>query len=163
MQYAIENLMQTGKLVASITDRHYIQNLNLLSGASIGQHVRHIIEFYQCLQDGYPRGVIDYNKRNRSIRLETETDYTLTIITGIIGFLERASDKSLIMKLDDVFGQSILAHTSLYRELAYNLDHTIHHQAIIKIGMQELMPHYTFSENFGLAPSTRRYMENSKQ
>jgi hypothetical protein len=32
MQYAIENLMQIGKLVARITNQHYNQNLNLLSG-----------------------------------------------------------------------------------------------------------------------------------
>lgn len=159
MQYAIDNLMQLAKFVASITDWHYNQKLKLLSGASIGQHVRHIVEFYQCLQTGYHAGIIDYSARERSLELESDKAYAHQVIIQIISFLNNSSDKNLMLKLDDSLAENMLAQTSLNRELAYNLDHSIHHQAIIKMGMQELMPNYSFAPDFGLAPSTQRYLK----
>ena len=42
---------------------HYTKPSEILSKATIGQHVRHSIEMYQCLLLGYETGLIDYGKR----------------------------------------------------------------------------------------------------
>ena len=40
------------------------------------------------------------------------------------------------------------------RELVYNIEHTIHHLALIAIGFRAYFPHVSLSEHFGVASST---------
>ena len=47
--------------------------------------------------------------------------------------------------------------SSFERELLYCLDHAIHHQALIKIGLKELHLSHLVSPDFGVAYSTLRY------
>ena len=47
--------------------------------------------------------------------------------------------------------------TSVDRELLYCLDHAIHHQALIKIGLKELQIADLVGDDFGVAYSTLRY------
>ena len=46
-----ENLQEIKTLIASVKEEQYQYKSQLLSDATIGQHVRHILEFYlyQCL------------------------------------------------------------------------------------------------------------------
>jgi len=46
-----------------------------------------------------------------------------------------------------------------YRELAYNIEHVIHHMAIIKIALRQHFEEVTIPENFGIAPSTAKYLK----
>ena len=46
--------------------------------------------------------------------------------------------------------------TNYFRELLYNLEHSIHHQALIKIALYRI-PHIKIPETFGVAPSTLEY------
>jgi hypothetical protein len=68
-------------------------------------------------------------------------------------------DRVLQLEFDDESnsesGQVIT--TNLHRELAYNIEHAIHHMAIMKIGINEVAPYVRLEENFGVAPSTVRY------
>ena len=48
-------------------------------------------------------------------------------------------------------------YTSFDRELLYCLDHAIHHQALIKIGLKELQIADLVGDDFGVAYSTLRY------
>ena len=47
--------------------------------------------------------------------------------------------------------------TYVDRELLYCLDHAIHHQAFIKIGLKELQIADLVEDDFGVAYSTLRY------
>ncbi len=60
---AKENLMQLQKLMNSINDSDYTETIDILSGATIGQHIRHILEFYLLLISGTFSGTISYDKR----------------------------------------------------------------------------------------------------
>ena len=43
------------------------------------------------------------------------------------------------------------------RELIYNIEHAVHHMAIIKIGVREVAPYVTLPHDFGIAASTLRF------
>ncbi|MDC1012234.1 hypothetical protein OAQ04_03240 [Flavobacteriaceae bacterium] len=47
--------------------------------------------------------------------------------------------------------------SSFLRELAYCLDHRIHHQSLIKIGLTEQGLDHLIDENFGVAFFTQNY------
>ena len=52
-----------------------------LSGNTIGQHVRHIIEMFQCLEEAWQSGELDYEKRKRDRMIETDKEFA----TGLLG------------------------------------------------------------------------------
>ena len=53
-------------------------------------------------------------------------------------------------------------HTNYHREIAYNLEHTIHHMALIKVGICELSD-IRVPEGFGVATSTMKYRKECAQ
>ena len=44
----IENLRELKHVLLDLEDDAYATSFDLLSNASIGQHVRHVLEFYLC-------------------------------------------------------------------------------------------------------------------
>jgi hypothetical protein len=61
------------------------------------------------------------------------------------------------LQLSSKEASSEVISTSFERELVYCLDHAIHHQALIKIGLKELDCVDLVNGNFGVAYSTIRY------
>ena len=53
-------------------------------------------------------------------------------------------------------GETMTINTSLHRELQYNIEHAVHHLAIIKIGIKSLEDSFKLDDNFGIAASTIR-------
>ncbi len=49
--------------------------------------------------------------------------------------------------------------TNFYREMVYNIEHCIHHQALIKVALNEMEANHLINKNFGIAPSTIQYRE----
>ena len=137
----------------------YSMPLDLLFGATLGQHTRHFLEFYQCLvqQVSSGDGVIDYAKRVRDLRLESEPQFALSAIRELQGSLEGLDTNSTCqLACSEHFegSTSRTVETNLERELLYNIEHTIHHLAIIKIGLAAVAPQIDLPEHFGVAPST---------
>ncbi len=152
------NLGEIRNLLLSLEDVHFTFRFNCLSGASIGQHVRHILEFYQCLVK--TGNVICYDDRKRDTRIETDQAFALVVIDTILTELELIGDDRSILLRSNFSAEpydNVYLSTSLYRELAYALEHSIHHQALIKVGMTQLCQEDVLSDNFGLAPATFRY------
>lgn len=151
------NIAEIKEMLFHIDDMQFRCSLDSLSGASIGQHVRHILEFYQCLFE--KEDVICYDDRKRDGRIETDRIFALQTIAQILTKLQSVSaDRQLLLRgnysarCDDNHNLS----TSLYRELAYTLEHSIHHQALIKVGIMQLHAEHALSDNFGMAPATIR-------
>jgi len=57
---------------------------------------------------------------------------------------------------DDSSDKTIFIESNYYREIAYNLEHTIHHMALIRIGISEVSS-VLLSEDFGVASSTLKH------
>ena len=49
------------------------------------------------------------------------------------------------------------------RELVYNIEHAIHHMALIKIGIKEVAPQLQLPEGFGVANSTIRHKKQQEK
>jgi hypothetical protein len=88
-----------------------------------------------------------------------ETDKTAAI-NALKDLIKRISQPNKSMKLEAVFGNqnsdNIILESNFERELAYNLEHAIHHMALIRIGLNELTD-IVVSNSFGVAASTLKY------
>ncbi|MDN3676422.1 DinB family protein [Flavobacterium paronense] len=131
-----------------------------LSNATIGEHTRHIIEMFQCLENQYDLGVVNYDKRNRDYRIQTDTSFALKCIADIKKQLEKDNKKLLLEQMVDE--EELHIESNYFRELLYNLEHCIHHQALIKVAVLQL-EHLQIDANFGVARSTIEYRKQCAQ
>jgi hypothetical protein len=122
--------------------------------------VRHVIELFQCLDAGYPENSVNYEKRKRDIAIETDKELALQLLQDIFGKLDKP-DKELILhaSYDELTAEPISIPTNYFREVAYNLEHTIHHMALIRVGIKEVSD-ITLPEEFGVASSTVKHRKH---
>ena len=135
---------------------HYTRPSQILSRATIGQHVRHSIEMYQCMLSGYEVGTVDYGKRKRDIVIESSPEYAITCLKDILQGIDKTDKSITLYNNEDHFA------TTFKRELFYCDEHTIHHLALIRVGINEIGG-YQLSESFGVAPYTIKYRQSCAQ
>lgn len=75
-----DTFLQLRTIIHQLSDAEFIEKLELLNGSSIGQHVRHILEFYICLSDGIKTGEVDYDKRVRNLSIENNPYYAIRLL-----------------------------------------------------------------------------------
>lgn len=141
-------------------DASYANPCEALSNATIGQHSRHIIELYQCLLSGYPAGKINYDDRKRNPLYENDIAAAIAAVGEIVQNLEQP-DKQVQIS----FGTSenaVCIESNYYREVLYNLEHCIHHQALIKVALLTI-GNLNIDNGFGVAPSTLQYRQQCAQ
>ena len=131
-----------------------------LSNSTIGEHTRHIIEMFQCLENQYESGIVNYDKRNRDYQIQTNTDFALQCIAAIKNQLEKDNKTLVLQQIVD--GEELRIDSNYFRELLYNLEHCIHHQALIKVAVLQL-EHLQIDANFGVARSTIEYRKQCAQ
>lgn len=159
MQHQIETslkdiLEQLHKLLTQLSDEDYARPLSILSDSSIGQHTRHIIEFFQTLAGSYHTGVVNYDKRKRNKLLESDCTLARHEIDVINKSLSKEDKKILLVGSYSHDGdEESTVESSYYRELVYNLEHTVHHMAIIKIAIRNATVLHVPDE-FGVAAAT---------
>ena len=166
IHHNIKKLEEIKSLLLQFSEELYTAPRGILSEATIGQHFRHILEFYICLEKGSKTGIVSYDERERNVLLENDMEYVMKSIGKLIQFLSSLkNDCSLKMKANysDANEELTIIQTSLYRELAYALDHTVHHLAIVKIALSEEVESVHVDSNFGVAPSTIRYRDQCAQ
>ncbi|MGQ1948370.1 DinB family protein [Geofilum sp. OHC36d9] len=164
IETAKHNLNQLRILLEKLNSDDYSARPEVLSGASIGEHYRHILEFYLLLVSGSFTGVISYDRRERDGRIAQNTHFAIETINRIIAGINTLDLNSRILmeveaSTDEIMDNRIF--TSVGRELAYCIEHSIHHQAIIKIGLIATGRIQLVDEQFGVAYSTIRYRNNS--
>lgn len=160
--YCLENLTDLEKLVLQLSTEEFTRRSKLLSEASIGQHTRHILEFYLCLLTGVGRGVVNYDERNRDLLLENDRNHVINTIQNIkekIIFLEFDQPITLNGCFHKINDHVCSIPSSIHRELAYCLEHSIHHMAMIKVGLMEAGNTWQADPDFGYAPSTLKYQD----
>ncbi|MDB4835061.1 hypothetical protein OAH12_00580 [Cyclobacteriaceae bacterium] len=155
---AIHILKQLQQLIIALEAKELTQPLDAFSGSTIGQHTRHILEFYLCLFQQLPTSHICYDKRPRDIKLEEEKSTIISMIDHInlqLSELENDVPLTLSTMLGEV---SHNTPTTLSREILNVLEHAVHHMAMLKIGVNLNFQHIQIPNNFGVAESTIRYL-----
>lgn len=153
-------LDQLSDAVQQLTDAEFAQPSATLGGSSIGQHLRHTLEFFMCLEQGYDQGLVNYDRRAHDTKIETSKPTALLVMEGIRRFIfNQVQDKPLRLELgyDLNSEEQVAVQTNYFRELTYNIEHAVHHMAIMKIGIREVARHVLIPPDFGVAASTLRY------
>ena len=155
--------VQLSESLHQLTDEQYVQPSKTLFNATIGQHVRHIIELFICLNQGYETGVVNYEKRKRDYRIETERGLAIELLHSIYSAINKP-DKNIMLEVsyDEHSNDTIIIHTNYYREIAYNLEHTVHHMALIRVGINEVSA-IELPSGYGVASSTLKYRQACAQ
>jgi hypothetical protein len=155
-------LDQLTDLLNQIRDEDFVRPASTLSGSTVGQHLRHTLEFFLCLEKGFEDGVINYDKRSHDKLVETDRLIALSTIGRINVFVQRIHEKTLQLEVGyDVDNDNFVAvETTALRELVYNIEHAVHHMAIMKIGVREIASYIRLAPDFGIAASTIRYKES---
>ena len=173
VEHNIHTLKQGYAVLEHITARQYSRPI-LAHSASIGKHVRHVIDHYLCLingiTDGITAGNIDYDARIRDQQYELDRhsarqkiDHICTQLKNLGTESARNGDlkRKLTVRCSTSAEQSSLidVDSTLERELVFLQSHTVHHFALIKI---ILYGHgIAVGEHFGIAPSTIKHMDTS--
>jgi hypothetical protein len=157
---------QLTDLLGHLSDEQYSQTLDIFSGASVGKHYRHIIEFFQCVTLANETDTICYDNRLRDVHIETNREFAKELLGDLqIALNEIDNEKSLALVGDLGSGEdssNSVMLTSLFREFHYAVEHAIHHMAIVKMGVRQAYTNVTIPNEFGVAPSTLRYQNAAK-
>ena len=142
-----------------LTPEQYSKCSHILFNATVGQHVRHVIELFICLDKGYESGTVNYEKRKRDYRIETDIVFTRTLFLQVYALLSKPN-KPLLLEgnYHENPDEPVVIETNYYRELVYNLEHTVHHMALIRVGINEVSS-VMLPDTFGVASSTIKYRE----
>ncbi len=150
-------LEQQQHLLRKISSESYTFPVASLDGSTVGGHTRHIIEFLKILLNSYFTDCINYDERKRNLELEKDPERAIEAISGIISAIN-LPNRNLILQ-QKVGEIELEIPTSFYRELLYNIEHCIHHQALIKVAFNDMKMSQLVNKNFGVAPSTIQYRE----
>src|SRR5258708_11051025 len=153
-------LQQLEDSLVKLSDEQFCCKVDTLLGATIGQHVRHVVEMFVCLQEGYSTGVVNYEKRKRDITIETSHKAAINVMSDITKCLF-TENKELMLEagFNKNSDELIKLPTNYFREIAYNLEHAIHHMALIRIGFSKISL-ISLPEDYGVASSTLKYKKN---
>lgn len=155
-------LDQLADVVHQLTPSDFCKGSLALSNSTVGQHLRHTLEFFICFEEGCQKGIVNYDKRAHDKLIETDKTFALATIRRIAAFVE-AMDENRSLKLEVSYDLQkddfVTIDTNATRELVYNVEHAVHHMAIMKIGIREIASYVTLPSDFGVAASTVRYNE----
>lgn len=155
-----KSLNELVNLLIQLPNSEYANPCLSLSNSTIGEHTRHIIEMFQCLENNYYSGIVNYDKRPRNKLIQTDTDFAISQIKGVQNSLEKENKKLELQQIID--SEELRLESNYFRELLYNLEHCIHHQALIKVAILQIEA-IELDENFGVARSTIEYRNQCAQ
>jgi hypothetical protein len=157
-------LSQLTDLVNQISSDDFARPVETLGNSTIGQHLRHTLEFFICLEKGFEKGLVNYDKRSHDKLVESDKFIALSTLGRIKDFvMSNPFNKALTLEANYNLDKDefVSIKTNYERELVYNIEHAVHHMAIMKIGIKELAPHIVLPKDFGVAASTIRYQETT--
>jgi hypothetical protein len=112
---------------------------------------------------GYESGTVNYENRKRDVLIENDKELAKQLLLQLQnGLFKQNKDLILEASYDETEITAFHIATNYHREVAYNLEHTIHHMALIRVGLNELSS-LSLPENFGVASSTVKFRNKCAQ
>ena len=146
--FALADLLtDTARVVAQLAPEEYTDSDVPGISGSIGGHVRHCLDHVRALELGIERGLVDYDARRRDIGIERERE------AAALSLLAAASRLLVVRTLVAIDGPVVEAVSSVARELAFVVSHTIHHNAQIAL-LAHRLGSSRLPQRFGVATST---------
>jgi hypothetical protein len=156
-----DTFLQLRCIINQLNKEQFSLKLQLLNDCSIGQHVRHILEFYICLSHGIRSGNVDYDKRVRNQAIESDPKYAEIILEDLNSVFCCSETEDMALTNTTVYKDHVISsNSSVSRELIYLIEHSIHHYAIIAIAVKSHFNHVNLPENFGIAYSTTKHIQS---
>lgn len=164
LKFACNNILdQMADVIRQIPDSGFRVPSETLNGSTLGQHFRHAIEFFECLAKGYDSGIICYDNRDHDKTIETSPVLALEVIRRVQKFISESNlhkELKLEVSYDTQSDDTIEVASNMAREIIYNVEHVVHHMALVKIGINEVVPEVELPSGFGVAVSTIKYHQS---
>jgi uncharacterized damage-inducible protein DinB len=152
-----EALRDLSSVVRQLSVAEYTRPARADGSGSVGAHVRHCLDHVTALERGIATGLVDYDQRIRLTAIETDPMRALDAIAEISARLagaggELAEDSVSVSTQVMRAAPPLVVGSTIGRELAFVISHTIHHSATIAVLLRtrgRRLP-----RPFGVAPST---------
>jgi hypothetical protein len=157
LQPLVDLLHQMRTMIARLDDIDYAMPAPGRTAGGIGGHVRHCLDHISALLVGARNGLCAYDRRRRGSEVETSRTAAIEAITeamtGVLHLDAATLESEVVVETQlDPTGAMVITRSSVSREVAFLVSHTIHHNAIVAQMLQargiEVAP------RFGLAPAT---------
>lgn len=158
IQAIIYNLQRGVKLINAIDDSQYGDNSIAPYYSSIGIHMRHILDVFDCIFDGLESKKVDLSARKRNELAEEKVAFGLQYFEEVIEKLESLKSADMDVKVevrDDLGLGMITANYTLASALIQAHSHAIHHFASIGYIISQLGINLPDAD-FGYNPTTPR-------
>ena len=148
-------VQQINHVLEQLEPHEYRSQLPEFHGSTLGQHFRHILEFFQCLEKGLQNNLVDYAARERNLLYEDSPEIAAAAFENFLEALPAMDLAATVAVKAEFGGEDRPLYTSTAgRELMFAYDHAIHHLAIIKIGLTCHFQHVRADKDLGVSPST---------
>lgn len=159
MNIIIESSLRTLKksqlLLENLTDETLCNATISPYYSSIGSHLRHILDFYNCIFNLTTEGIIDLTARSRNKAVESKCSCTEDYLNTIIQKLTNSDyDMDAAVNVVDDLGLGKTEIKYTYGAVFSQANsHTIHHYAIINY-LFDRLGIILNDDNFGYNPTT---------
>lgn len=144
-------------VIGQVPDQVFARKPAGKPSGSIGAHVRHCLDHVGALLEGARTGRMSYDDRVRGIAAETDREAALTRIRAltqaVLDLDPRLIPRCVRLRVRlDTRGTTTEVQSTVGRELAFVISHTIHHNATIALLLSESGT--DLPSRFGIAPAT---------
>jgi uncharacterized damage-inducible protein DinB len=159
----VNAMNQLAEVIGACTDTQYITDPVGSFACSLGSQVRHCLDHVRSLIQAARTGWLDFDARERGTEVETSRVAAMNLINSLTLELADARLAALhkplrMTTLVESGAEPWTVSTTLGREIAFVISHTIHHAATIA-AMAKYM-NIGVSATVGCAPSTLAYRQS---
>lgn len=136
----LKTLNKTNQIISILNDDLLSDSTIPPYMSSIGSHIRHILDFYDCILNRNSEFHIDFTSRKRNVAVETNCNEAVKYYNMIIDRLHNINynfDEAIYV-IDDLGNGKIKIRYTIGALFAQANSHTIHHYAIINYIMNGL-------------------------